>query len=223
MTKIGMQKNIAVTKSILMVCNYRTGSTSINFLLAEQYDLPCYLEIFNGNNRYGIGDSLGSATHAEKLSQIQSGASGCFKIMPDQVTDIPLRDVAMAVDKIVYLTVNDFKRQAESWLGMQASLDWGNNGFKLPHSFNMRDLHLSTSPGKTIEHHVSFTQEEADPFINQLIDNWNRIGEFYNEFPGDVICREDYLDQFDYLPYNRKYTWEHDIIIPEFHPSKLFN
>lgn len=208
--------------NILIVTNYRTASTSIGFLIAEQYDVPFYSEIFNRNGRYGLGELPGDASHGAKLNAIIHGVEGAFKIMPDQENDVPLSDVAKAVDKVVYLYRRDFTAQAKSWLGMQASLDWGRNGFKLSPSFSLRDLHLNTNLGTTITHHVPFTQEESDMWINQLIQNWEYVGDFYQQYPGEVICMEDYLEDTEYLPYNRSYTWENEIVVPEYSPEDLF-
>jgi len=125
--------------------------------------------------------------------------------MPDQI-DHSLTGIKLIEDRcdeLIYLYRRNFVSQASSWIAWNLTGDhdhhWGEN--------------------RTYE--VEPTQEIADKYTNQLLENYQSMKYIYNQYPGRVFCLEDFPNQY---PYNRNYKWQSKVKIPSFNVQKeVFN
>jgi len=183
-------------KRICLVTNYRTGST---FFIRETFKVNKIpptenWEHFNSKR-----------TFAQNFNLLQRSQSFIFKLMPDQI-DHSLTGIKLIEDRcdeLIYLYRRNFVSQASSWIAWNLTGDhdhhWGEN--------------------RTYE--VEPTQEIADKYTNQLLENYQSMKYIYNQYPGRVFCLEDFPNQY---PYNRNYKWQSKVKIPSFNVQKeVFN
>jgi hypothetical protein len=242
-------------KSVCVITNFRTGSTSFTLLKAEEYNLPYKAEMFSHDRPYGLGKAkakwevaskMHEYTEEEKrfrisedlfLDQIAVGEPCCFKVMPNQVKEEGNMDkLLQTVDKIYYLYRRDFKAQAKSWIAVRRIGDFGGTGFismeKRKNTEKMKELHLGIlGKEQTVKHHIDLTDEstvnwsvKSGFLIAGLIKNYRDMANLYRQYPGELICMEDYFAERDYPRYNREITWEVEPNWPEpdFNPENLF-
>lgn len=183
-------------KRVCLVTNYRTGST---FFIRETFKVNKIpptenWEHFNSKR-----------TFAQNFNLLQRSQSFIFKLMPDQI-DHSLTGIKLIEDRcdeLIYLYRRNFVSQASSWIAWNLTGDhdhhWGEN--------------------RTYE--VEPTQEIADKYTNQLLENYQSMKYIYNQYPGRVFCLEDFPNQY---PYNRNYKWQSKVKIPSFNVQKeVFN
>lgn len=193
---------------ILVITNYRCGSSYYGHTLAAKLKLANYGEILNSNNKNGTATVPGTASHREKLNTLSDGV---YKIMPDQVCDVPLEEWIDAVDLHVFLYRRDFIAQAKSWIAINETNDWYNNG--------LVGNPFTGKYGTLVTHTIAPSQEIADRRTQQLIGNWETIRTVYECYPSEVVCLED----FNYTkPYNKKYIWESEIQIADYDTESIF-
>jgi hypothetical protein len=183
-------------KRVCLVTNYRTGST---FFIRETFKVNKIpptenWEHFNSKR-----------TFAQNFNLLQRSQSFIFKLMPDQI-DHSLTGIKLIEDRcdeLIYLYRRNFVSQASSWIAWNLTGDhdhhWGEN--------------------RTYE--LEPTQEIADKYTNQLLENYQSMKYIYNQYPGRVFCLEDFPNQY---PYNRNYKWQSKVKIPSFNVQKeVFN
>lgn len=185
-------------KRILIITNYRCGSTVFLQQMCEKYDLP----------------SIGEILRNRKNANFKFTCPGIMKLMPDQLRNRDISEFTENSDKIIYLYRRNFRDQALSWIGIQKKNDHGNNG--------MIGNIWQGEYGETVQHTIDVNQKFADRQINQLISNWNKIKDYYPKWKGEVVCYEDYYVGDKYHPYNRKYNWKYMPKIPDYDIENIF-
>lgn len=175
----------------LLVTNYRTGSTS--FCIQNKAE-----HIFNNF------EILKNTTVEHACEKIQRQPASISKIMPDQFDhDISkFEKLHEHITDLVYLYRKDFTAQCKSWIAWNFSSD---------HLFHY---------GGTRTYHIDCTQQQAEPYIDQLLENYNTIKKLYKLYPGPVYAYEDIQNN---KPYNRVYNWKNHIQIPEYNTGEIFN
>jgi hypothetical protein len=183
-------------KRVCLVTNYRTGST---FFIRETFKVnkipptPNW-EHFNSTKSFN-----------ESFNLLRKGPSFIFKLMPDQIDHSVsgIKQIANRCDEMVYLYRRDFVAQASSWVA------WNLTGDHEHHW------------GEDRMYEVEPTQEIADKYTNQLLENYQSMKYIYNQYPGKVFCLEDFPNQY---PYNRNYKWMSKVSIPKYNVQKeVFN
>lgn len=179
-------------KKICVLTNYRTGST---FFIRETFLTNRIMpmgewEHFNSNQNFNF-----------LIQQLTERSAFVFKLMPDQINFSynKYNDILGECDEIVYLYRRDFEAQAKGWIAWNIAGD--------------HDHHY----GEIKTYDVKVSQEQADKYSQQLIENYMFMKNSYKKFPGNVYCVEDFPHQ---IPYARRYTWDKDIKIPEFNTHK---
>lgn len=236
-------------KTVCIVTNFRTGSSSFTLLKSEEYGLPYKAEMLSHERAYGLGevqprwklkrekysfeDRCEMTSAVKYLEQLEKGVPCCFKIMPSHLIEDDghemLRKIVKACDKVYYLYRRDFKAQVRSWVAARATGDWGATGFKR-RSPNLtierlREVHLGLlGKGETVVKNVK-VKNNGEAFwarYNQLLKNYLVMADLYKEVPGELVCMEDYFSEDKYNPYNRKIIWDEELDIPDFDVEGLF-
>lgn len=179
-------------RKVCVLTNYRTGST---FFIRETFLTNRIMpmgnwEHFNSEQDFNF-----------LLDQCRQRTAFVFKLMPDQIqySQEKYNDILGECDEIVYLYRRDFEAQAKGWVAWNVVGD--------------HDHHY----GEMKMYNVKTTQQEANKYIQQLIDNYKFMNESFKKFPGNVYCVEDFPIQ---IPYARLYNWEANIEIPSFNTHK---
>ena len=135
------------------------------------------------------------------LNQLQQRTAFVLKLMPDQIQldESKYHDLLGQCDEIVYLYRRDFEAQARGWIAWNIAGDH-------EHHYGEHKLY-----------DIKVTQEQADMYSQQLIDNYKFMNYSFKKFPGNVYCLEDFPIQ---VPYSRIYNWQSDITIPDFNTHK---
>lgn len=122
-------------------------------------------------------------------------------MMPDHIDHsiIKLDKLATVCDEFIYLYRRDFEAQARSWIAWNIAGD--------------HDHHW----GEMKEYNIDITQQVADRYIQELIDNYQSMNYAFKKYPGTVYCLEDFPVK---TPYDRKYNWINKITIPDFNTHK---
>ena len=180
-------------KKVCVLTNYRTGST---FFIRETFLTNRIMpmgdwEHFNNTDK----------DFNELLYELTQRNAFVFKLMPDQIQldKAKYNDILGQCDEIVYLYRRDFEAQAKGWIAWNISGD--------------HEHHY----GEYKKYDIKLSQQQADKYINQLIDNYMFMKQSFKKFPGAVYCLEDFPIQ---LPYTRIYNWQCDITIPNFNTHK---
>lgn len=200
---------------ILVITNYRTGSTNFVHAMAERHKLPMYGEICLPKWRVG-----NEGTEQGKIKKLAQGAKGVYKIMPDQIKNSKLADWIAVSDKIYYLYRRDFNAQVRSWIGVTQSGSWRKNGFvngKTPHTGEY---------GKTEEFKVKVLPTNVKSCVNRLRKNYLSMAKSYKTSPGELVAYEDFYKDENYKPYNKKYNFfghRGELQIPDLDIEALFN
>jgi hypothetical protein len=179
-------------KKVCVLTNYRTGSTFfIRETFLENRLMPMEnWEHFNTNKQF---DFL--------VNELHERSAFVFKLMPDQINldKEKYHTVLSECDEIVYLFRRDFKAQARGWIAWNLSGD--------------HEHHY----GEIKKYDINVTQEIADYYSKELIDNYKFMNYSFKRYPGSVYCLEDFPIQ---VPYSRIYNWQTNIKIPEFNTHK---
>ena len=99
----------------------------------------------------------------------------------------------------MYLYRREFEAQARGWIAWNMAGD--------------HDHHY----GELKRYDIKITQEVADKYCQELIDNYKFMNKSFKKFPGNVYCLEDFPIQ---VPYSRIYNWQSQIVIPNFNTHK---
>lgn len=146
-----------MTNNVVIVTNFRTGSTNFTLDKAEEYDLPYKGELFSHERPHGIGKLLTPAAFNNKFAykdhniaelalsnwnifdELRFGAKACYKIMPshfhkrfNQVTKadmFQIETILSHADKVYYLYRRDFRAQIKSWMAVRRDGSFGHTGF----------------------------------------------------------------------------------------------
>jgi len=171
-------------------------------------------------------------SHERFIEQLEAGHPCCFKLIPIQVrNEEHVSRILNAVDRIYYLYRRDFRAQCESWVAVRQDGNFGGTGFKRNvrdylrnMTENQRQIHLATM-GKEdepyritvdLEDQPNFGENErAFPLIRGLVERYEEMAKMYKEFPGELVCMEDYFKGETYNPYNREITWVKPMPMPE--------
>jgi hypothetical protein len=179
-------------KKICLLTNYRTGST---FFIRETFLTNRILpteewEHFNTDKSF-----------KESLQILKDREEFVFKLMPDQIglDKGKLKKVFAECDEIIYLYRRDFEAQARGWIAWNLSGD--------------HEHHW----GESKTYNIKVTQDLADWYASELIDNYKFMKYAFKTHPGAVYCLEDFPVQ---IPYTRIYKWEKDIVISDFNSHK---
>ncbi len=179
-------------RKICVITNYRTGST---FFIRETFLTNRIMpmgdwEHFNSNKPFG-----------RLLFELQQRTAFVFKLMPDQINldKSKFNDIIGQCDEIVYLYRRDFEAQAKGWIAWNVSGD--------------HEHHY----GELKRYDIKISQEDADKYSQQLINNYKFMRDTFKKFPGNVYCLEDFPIQ---IPYSRIYNWLSDVSIPNFNTHK---
>ena len=179
-------------KRICIICNYRTGSTFFirETFLGNRINPTGNWEYFNDNRDFNFA-----------LEQLTIPSKFVFKLMPDHIDHslVKLDKLSTICDEFMYLYRRDFEAQARSWI-----------------AWNMAGDH-EHHYGKVKEYNIDVTQEVADRYTQQLIDNYKSMRYAYQKYPGKVYCLEDFSVK---IPYDRRYIWKNEISIPSFNVNK---
>jgi len=183
-------------KRCMVITNYRCGST----YFVEKNWKQGY------TNHYEIFDKK---PYDDALHTLETTDNWIFKVMPQQKRqhktakiDFIERCIQRA-DKLVYLYRRDFAKQCISWIGKNLTGDWNHNPIN----------------GDYETHKVNITQHHADNLCRVLIDGWEDIKQYYNKFPGEVYCLDDYQEQ---KPYKIKYEFNIDFRVPVYDIAGIF-
>jgi|TARA_B100001093_G_scaffold334783_1_gene319635 hypothetical protein len=179
-------------RKVCVITNYRTGST---FFIRETFLTNRIMpmgdwEHFNNNKDFNY-----------LLHELQQRTAFSFKLMPDHIKldKDKYHKILSQCDELVYLYRRDFEAQARGWIAWNKSGD--------------HDHHY----GELKRYDIKITQEEADKYTNQLINNYKFMNWSFKNYPGNVYCLEDFPLQ---VPYSRIYNWQSDITIPDFNTHK---
>jgi len=179
-------------RKVCVITNYRTGST---FFIRETFLTNRIMpmgdwEHFNNDKNFNY-----------LLHELKQRTAFSFKLMPDhiQLDKEKYHKILSQCDELVYLYRRDFEAQARGWIAWNMSGD--------------HDHHY----GELKRYDIKLTQEEADKYTNQLIDNYKFMNWSFKKYPGNVYCLEDFPLQ---VPYSRIYNWQSDITIPDFNTHK---
>jgi hypothetical protein len=179
-------------KKICLLTNYRTGST---FFIRETFLTNRILpteewEHFNTDKSF-----------EESLQILKDRDEFVFKIMPDQIDldKTKLKKVLNECDEVIYLYRRDFEAQARGWIAWNLSGD--------------HEHHW----GESKTYHIKVTQDLADWYANELIDNYKFMNYAFKKRSGPVYVLEDFPIQ---IPYSRIYNWEKNVTIPDFNTHK---
>lgn len=154
---------------ILVITNFRAGSTAFTLYKAQEYDVPYKGEMFSRPRPYGIGQAMANVEivnlkvpmdDAEKdkrtseeffIHQLENNFPCCFKYMPHQLENVEenFDKLMQNVDKVYYLYRRDFMAQCKSWIAVRRIGDFGGTGFKTTFSKSaaeksQREIHLGT-------------------------------------------------------------------------------
>jgi len=160
-------------RNIVVLTNFRTGSTSFTLRKADEYHLPYKGELFSHERPSKIGklptkqhlvdrgmnyaDADMVLTRWNIFQELRDGAHACYKIMPSHFDGdlTQLEMVLSQADKIYYLYRKDFMAQVKSWMEVRFSGSFDRTGFDTNSSdeaTRQRQLHLGTyKVGKTYE------------------------------------------------------------------------
>lgn len=200
---------------ILVITNYRTGSTNFVHALSEKYDLPMRGEICLSKWKIGKENK-----QSGKIKMLRQGAQGVYKIMPDQLNGSKLKDWIAVSDKVYYLYRRDFNAQVRSWLGVTQSGSWRKNGFvggKTPHTGEY---------GKIEEFKVKAIPSTVKMVVTKLRKNYQHMADSYKTHPGELVAYEDFYKNENYKPYNKKYNFVQTrggLQIPDINVEALFH
>ena len=154
-------------RKICVITNYRTGST---FFIRETFLTNRIMpmgdwEHFNSNKPFG-----------RLLFELQQRTAFVFKLMPDQINldESKFNDIIGQCDEIVYLYRRDFEAQAKGWIAWNVSGD--------------HEHHY----GELKRYDIKISQEDADKYSQQLINNYKFMRDTFKKFPGNVYCLEDF-------------------------------
>ena len=159
----------------------------------------------------------------------------------DDKEHFQLRTVISQADKIYYLYRRDFMKQIESWVAARLTGSWAETGFKAyPENADgkswreswmhveeiyvkrMHGIHrgvfgdkdepykASINPSKGVNHGQGHDLN-LTRMVWQLVYNYKVMGRMWKEFPGELVCYEDYFQKEKYKPYNREITWESEL------------
>lgn len=179
-------------RKICVITNYRTGST---FFIRETF-------LTNRIMPMGDWEHFNTDKNFDFLvNELQNRSAFTFKLMPDhiQLDKDKYNKILSECDEIVYLYRRDFEAQARGWIAWNVSGD--------------HEHHY----GELKRYDINITQEQADVYTNQLIDNYKFMKYSFKTFPGAVFCLEDFPIQ---VPYSRIYNWQSTITIPNFNTHK---
>lgn len=231
-------------KTVCTVTNFRNASTSFTLLKSEEYDLPWKSEMFS----HALPHFLGKVEQGQKalnkftkneidlmlLDEIVKGTKCCFKLMPLHIrNEKTRRNVVKSVDKLYYLYRRNFIDQVKSLAAVRLLGGiFTQTGFEVKSSDfyeRAKETHLGRSGiGKTSVQVV--TQKHLDKWPNMpisffrdiIVNNYIEMSKLYKEFPGELICYEDYFKGEKYLRYNKQVHWEIEPIIEDFDVESLF-
>lgn len=176
---------------ILVITNYRAGSTSFTLHKAEEYNVPYKGEMFSRPRPYGIGQAMANVeiinskvdmTDDERdwrtseelfIHQLENNFPCCFKYMPHQLENVEANfdKLMQNVDKIYYLYRRDFMAQCKSWIAVRRIGDFGGTGFKTNFHKQPRleaaqkEIHLGTlGNDEKIVHNISIKNDSNISF-----------------------------------------------------------
>ena len=179
-------------RKVCVLTNYRTGST---FFIRETFLSNRIMpmgdwEHFNNNKSFEF-----------LLDELKQRTAFVFKLMPDQIQldEAKYNDILGECDEVVYLYRRDFEAQARGWIAWNMAGD--------------HDHHY----GELKRYDIKITQEVADKYCQELIDNYKFMNKSFKKFLGNVYCLEDLPIQ---VPYSRIYNWQSQIVIPNFNTHK---
>lgn len=179
-------------KKICVLTNYRTGST---FFIRETFLTNRILpteewEHFNTKQ-----------TFEQSLQDLKDRDQFVFKLMPDQIDldKTKLKKVFDECDEIIYLYRRNFEAQARGWIAWNLSGD--------------HEHHW----GESKTYQIKVTQDLADWYSNELMDNYKFMSYAFKTRSGPVHVLEDFPIQ---VPYSRMYKWENNVTIPDFNTHK---
>jgi len=146
-----------MTNNVVVVTNFRTGSTSFTLNKAEEYDLPYKGELFSHERPHSIGKLLTPDDFNKKFKykdanianlalsnwnifdELRFGAKACYKIMPShfhkrfnyktEADLFQIKTILEHADKVYYLYRRDFRAQIKSWLAVRRDGSFGHTGF----------------------------------------------------------------------------------------------
>lgn len=154
-----------MTRNVVILTNFRTGSTSFTLKKSDEYRLPYKGELFSHERPYPIGklptkqalaDGGMDYRHCDQLlsrwnlfQELRDGAQACYKIMPNHFDkDLTQLEMVLAqADKVYYLYRKDLMAQVKSWMEVRHSGSFGETGFitnTAEESTRLRQLHLGT-------------------------------------------------------------------------------
>jgi hypothetical protein len=231
--------------TVLIVTNFRAGSTAFTLLKAQEYNLPFKGELFSHERPHSLGEAKATwelnqlgifgkekrkefASDEKFIEQLENGEPCCFKYMPYQLhqQDKNIDRLMNSVDKIYYLYRRDFMAQCKSWIAVRQQGDFGGTGFisgpqisKAQFEESQREKHLGLL-GKTeepVKHHIEINPEGlyATRLVKQLTNNYEYMAKLYKKYPGELVCMEDFFENRPEEKYNRIVTFERDPILPE--------
>lgn len=240
-----MDKEINV---VCVVTNFRTASTTFTLLKSEEYNLPYKAEMFSHEFPYRLGEAparwelerQGRLSKFEKtpidklfLQELKKPTPCCFKLMPEQISDLQVRnEVVDFADKRYYLYRRNFKAQALSWISARLIGNWRETGFRFTAPEftieRLKQIHLGTEGkeekivrviDKSVRKRTTLTIEAL---CEELVGNYIQMSKLYKQFPGELICMEDYFSEERYNPYNKETVWEEMPEIEDFDVESLF-
>lgn len=221
-------------KKVCIITNFRTGSTSLTLLKAEEYGIPYAGELFSHEKPFHIGTTKEllpkERTHARFIQELRENKEleCCFKLMPVHAhfkLDM-IGEIVDAVDKVYYLYRSDFKSQLISYMANRGYGREQETGFKTNTGWEDREKRARQlvlgELGKTKEP-VVIKMSLKDPQLtgqlgsismktlrHGLIRNYEVMAEAYKLYPGELLRKEDYFSGEKHNPYNRYVEWKDD-------------
>jgi ferredoxin len=156
-----------MTRNVVVLTNFRTGSTSFTLKKSDEYRLPYKGELFSHERPHPIGKLPAKETVIKEFGypayswvdtylsrwnlfqELKDGASACYKIMPSHFDEDydQLASVLAQADKVYYLYRRDLMAQVKSWMEVRHSGSFSQTGFKTntgEYSTRMHQLHRGT-------------------------------------------------------------------------------
>jgi|TARA_R110000744_G_scaffold284051_1_gene395395 hypothetical protein len=167
-----------MTRNVVILTNFRTGSTSFTLKKSEEYRLPYKGELFSHERPHPIGKlpakqtivaQYGYSSYAwvdtylsrwNLFQELQAGNQACYKIMPSHFEGdhFQLEKVLAEADKVYYLYRRDLMAQVKSWMEVRHSGSFDKTGFITNNSdeaIRQPQLHLGTlGDGETYQNTI---------------------------------------------------------------------
>ena len=199
-----------MTRNVVILTNFRTGSTSFTLKKSEEYRLPYKGELFSHERPHPIGKlpakqtivaQYGYSSYAwvdtylsrwNLFQELQAGNQACYKMEVRH---------SGSFDKTGFITNNSDE------------------------AIRQPQLHLGTlGDGETYQNTIdpndpifvsSRTNVETRHLVTQIDRNYQAMGLMYKKVPGVLVCYEDYFSGDLYKPYNREIKWTSEPQIDE--------